>query len=534
MRAVLLVAVLVVLPSVARADDEIAHGVVVKVEHEEIYVNLGTERGLADGAALRIKRTIKLRHPVTHAAIEDWIPIGSATVTQAGSVLSRAVVGKLAQEVHVGDLAEVLIERPDGRPDGRPDAAHGPKEPPSKPKPVEAVPRDPVVAEVMDLFVAQTGQPIEARIAGWERYLSTHTSSPFAESIRHELDALHALDDQLEPPSATRNTETITTAKHAAPASAAMGSQIPLVFVLDHPERVASAYLHYRPRDARVYRRLLLVREHDLYLRGAVPAEVVRPPGVDYFVEVSSITGSSGPAVGSPSEPIRVDVDAPSVLDRFGPEPGRSSVKLSADYLDFATFDQRGGDRTDQVTTANVDFTYRLDSLIESIGVGYGVFLGAGGYANRAWSDADPLRRSGFHYGYTDLEAGGVVNRIHLSFGAKGIAGVGRDGFGLGVEGRVRIGDRDATNLVLAASTVAQVGYLSEIRFGTRPARDFLVGLSVGATNQPTQGDVAVKLGTELEWIGFSNVSLILRGSWQGRTTEHGGIGGGGGLGVYW
>jgi len=53
------------------------------------------------------------------------------------------------------------------------------------------------------------------------------------------------------------------------------------------------------------------------------------------------------------------------------------------------------------------------------------------------------------------------MNDVHLSFGAKGIAGVGRDGFGFGVEGRVRIGDRDATNLILAASTVAQVGYLS-------------------------------------------------------------------------
>jgi len=34
--------------------------------------------------------------------------------------------------------------------------------------------------------------------------------------------------------------------------------------------------------------------------------------------------------------------------------------------------------------------------------------------------------------------------------------------------------------------------------------------------------------------IAIKNVSLILRGSWQGRTTTHGGIGGGGGLGFYW
>ena len=42
------------------------------------------------------------------------------------------------------------------------------------------------------------------------------------------------------------------------------------------------------------------------------------------------------------------------------------------------------------------------------------------------------------------------------------------------------------------------------------------------------------RLATELEWIGFSNVSVILRGSWQGRDIDHGGLGGGAGLGVYW
>jgi hypothetical protein len=75
---------------------------------------------------------------------------------------------------------------------------------------------------------------------------------------------------------------------------------------------------------------------------------------------------------------------------------------------------------------------------------------------------------------------------------------------------------------------------LTDIRFGARPLDGLLLGISVGATDQPNRGDVGVKLGTELEVIAIKNVSLILRGSWQGRTTTHGGIGGGGGLGFYW
>ena len=36
------------------------------------------------------------------------------------------------------------------------------------------------------------------------------------------------------------------------------GAAIPVVFVMDQPERVASAYLHYRIRGERTYRSVLL------------------------------------------------------------------------------------------------------------------------------------------------------------------------------------------------------------------------------------------------------------------------------------
>src|SRR5262249_61362483 len=66
-------------PAPALRGDEILHGNVVKVEDKEIYVDLGAQRGVADGSPLRIKRAIKLRHPITRTTVEDWIPIGSAT-----------------------------------------------------------------------------------------------------------------------------------------------------------------------------------------------------------------------------------------------------------------------------------------------------------------------------------------------------------------------------------------------------------------------------------------------------------------------
>jgi len=513
-------------PGTARADDEIVKGSVVKVEHQEIYVSLGTKQGVTDGAAIRLKRTIKLRHPVTRAAIEDWVPVGSATVTQAGAGLSRAVIGELIDTVEVGDTVEALIDRPD-----RPLPVTPP--PREEPRPV-GPPVDREAVEILGIFASQTGATLDARIAGWERYLSTHNESGYTEGIRRDLDTLRGLRDQQRPAAAGASNEDVGTVRHSPRSSAHAGAPLQLVFVLDNPERIASAFLHYRPRDARTYRRLLLVREHDIYLRGIIPGEAITTPGFDYFVEVSTPAGRSGLAIGSPTTPIRIDVASPPLIDEFGAAAGKSSVKMAFDYLDFATFDNRTGDHTDRMITGNVDFTYRLAGVVQSVGVGYGVYSGAGGFADQTWSPDNPFPRSGFQFGYADLELGGPVERVPLSFGGKLIAGVGKEGFGMGVEARFRIGGRDATNLLIAARTIEQVGALTDIRFGARPARDLLIGVSVGATNQPNQGDIGVKLGTELEWIGFRNVSVILRGSWQGRSVAHGGLGAGGGLGVYW
>lgn len=512
--------------SSAYADDEIVRGTVVKIEAQEIYVNIGASRGVESSALLRLKRPVSLKHPVTRATVQDWIPIGSATVTQAGAVMSRAVVGDLVSSVKVGDIVEVLVDRPD---------APAPAQP-QLPKPDEPAPApiDPQTAEVLGVFASQSGQSLDARIATWERYLSMRGNSPYAAAIRRDLDQLHALKEELRPRPANQASEVTIGVAHNAARKANAGEQVPLVFVLAEPERVASAYLHYRARGARTYRSVLLVREHDIYLRGALPAEYVKTPGVDYFLEVSTPDGRTGLPIGTPREPIAVDVAEPTILDRFASSPGRSFVKIAADYMSFSSLDTRDNAPLDRMFTANVDFVYRLDSHVESLGVGYGVYAGRGGSSMPlpAGMTAD---EAAFHYGYADMEVGGRTEGVHISGGAQVIAGVGRDGFGMGFEGRVRIGDRDGTNLAVIGRTIDQVGFLSDIRFGARPAKSVLLGVSVGATDQPTNsGEVAVKLGTELEVIAIQNVSILLRGSWQGRSTAHGGLGGGGGLGFFW
>ncbi len=512
--------------SPALADDEIVRGSVVKVEAAEIYVNLGRDRAVVDGAPLRIKRTIRLQHPVTRAQLEDWIPIGSAVVTQAGGQLSRALVGTLIDDIKIGDVVEVFVDRPDA-----------PAAPVPRPEQPGAPQIDVATAAVLTAFAQQTGQGIPARIATWESFLSRYPDSPYAAAIRKDIETLGVLREQMRPRARADANQIAVALGHAGPPVVPAGTAIPMVFLLDRPDAIASAYLHYRVASERTYRKVLLTREHEIYLRGAVPATVTMPPGVDYFIEVSTPDGASGIALGTPSDPLHVDVRAPSpISDRFGPAPGRSSVRITGEYLDFATFDPRAGTRTDTLVDANVDFTYRIDRIVQSIGVGYGVLAGQGGFADREFSAGDPAPKSAFQFGYADLELAlsRDPKRVRVSAGGKLIAGVGRDGFGLGIEGRVRIGSRDASNLQFIARTLEQIGFVTDIKFGARPASDLAFAVSVGATDQPNNGDIGVKLGTEVEYFASPNISLVLRGSWQGRTTQHGGIGGGAGVGFTW
>jgi hypothetical protein len=519
-RAALLGIVLVATSALA---DDIIKGAIVKVEHEEIYVNIGAKQGLADGAALRIKRTVNLKHPVSRAPIVDWIPIGSATVTESGSGLSRAVIGPLIDRVKIGDLVEALVT----------DATTAPVETP-KPRPridePPAVPVDPQVAAVLAVFAQQSGLSLDARIAAWEKYLSTAKASPFAAAIQQDVEQLQALRDQMKSndPAAAEVFEQLD---HDAPGAAVAGEDIPLVFVLDAPERVASAYLHYRTRGSRTFTRTLLVRENEIYLRGAIPAAAVRAPGVDYFVEVSTPNGAAGLAFRTPGDPLAVTVKPPPITDRFAERRGRTTLTLSMEYLDFRTFDRREGDRTDRMYDARLDVGYRLESMIRRVGVGYGSIGGQGGFRNIPFDPAgSPLPESGYHYGYADVEVG--VPRYIV--GGKLIAGVGKDGLGMGVEGRGRIGAWDGTNLTLTGRKIPEVGYDTHVRLGTRPADDLLLGLSVGATDMPNEGHLAAKLVTEFQWIGNEHVTVLVRGSWQGRSSIHGGIGGGAALGVTW
>src|SRR5690349_14354705 len=204
MRACLIA--IVALAGSARADS-IMRGTVVAVDHQEIYVNLGRGKGVDDGVQLRLKRPISLRHPTTRAKVDDWIPLGAATITSAGDQMSRAVLGELVAAVAVGDVAEVYVE-----------SAEEPAPPPEPAPPApDAPPVDPATRDVLAVFAAQSGAPLDARIAAWEHFQSAHPDGPFATAIEADLGQLRALRETIAPAKAGVRDDLYTGIGHQAP-----------------------------------------------------------------------------------------------------------------------------------------------------------------------------------------------------------------------------------------------------------------------------------------------------------------------------
>jgi hypothetical protein len=516
-----LVLVLLVFSATNARADEIAGGLITRVIEREIYVNLGSGRGLVAGSPLRIKRPVALKHPVTRVAVNDWVPLGSARVTAVGKQLSMAVLDDdLAAQVRVGDRVEVYVE-------GAEAAA-----PATQPAPADLPAVDPATEEILGLWASMAGQSLDARIGIWERHLASRPDSPHAAAIREDIAELRRLRDLMRSPEDTLETESIGGVEHNAPSRAAPGQETALAFLIENAGGLSSAWLHYRRRGEASYKRALLRREGDLYLRGAIPAEVVAAPGVEYFVEVATTGGEVGTAVGRPERPITVEVDRPSIANAFAGGPRRSSITMRGSYLDFATFDDRSGDRTDRFFMTEADFAYRVTGWLHAVRAGFGAVQGEGGFADQVYDEANPPPKVGFNYGYAEVEI--HAPKSPLGVALRGVGGVGQEGFGIGVEGRLRVGDPFGTHVTLGASRIDELGFLSDLRLQVDALRRAPIGFTVAVTDQPNEGDLGMLFATDLGWRALDWLVPTLRLSYQARTVVHSGVGAGLGLVFGW
>ena len=553
------IALAALLAAPARADGP-PRGVVLSIDGDNIYVDLGSEDGVAEGSELRLHHVIEARHPATGKKVRDQFLLGTLRVSLIGRGLAVASAPPaLRPRVAVGDRVE-LASPPVAHVDPwREPSAGQPIDPyaPSDTRARAAAAGRAVAADraVAAAWRSSLGVAPAERIRVWQRFLSENPRSPHARAAATEITALErrlaeeraAAGQSGEDRAARMAVDRLRALSPSfatggplafqSPRRAYQGSPVAFSFLLVRPGAVGEAWLYHRPAGAGTYRRIRLARDGDGYLRAVLPGDRVAPPGVEYFVEVLGRgQPAPSPAFGSESAPLRVAVDRSAEPVRADIED-RSRVSLFVDLVDFDGL----ASEWDQYLHGEVDFMYRFFRPIYSLRLGFGTMSGTGGPKDVI--DADPggdcmsggermCRKVGFNFGYAELELrlGDLVAVMaRPQFGSayndtSPSTDEDREFFqAFGVRGRVRIGHELGSNLLLGASTTRRLGKVFEGAFTWDVIPRWPIVLSVQVTDQPVVEDYGVRLISDIGWRGVSWLYPSLRLAYQARDIDHAG-----------
>lgn len=588
----------------ASADEQ---GTVLKIDGSDIYIDLGTKNGVGGGATLTLMHVIVAKNPVTNKTLRDRFPLGQLRVVKAGEGLCIAHASQeLLARVKVGDevvlasapgtFDDPWVSKIDERARARAARLEAKKkaEMPADPKEREARIRAEHAAAVaraqQAIDAAEVAQRVwrttlgkapQDRIAIWQAYLDADPSSRYAESVRGEIASLQAQiaaeeaaaqqanepDNQREDERTTRlallNRAMDIAAPLAvdAPRQVYEGEGVALAFTVLMPSAVARAWLYYRRRGEATFQRTNLTFDGDVYMRGRIPGEVARPPGIEFFVESAGgdQDGPPTPVIGSQERPRLIRVQK-KVEDAPSDKIDRSRVTLFTDYVDF---DSGFGDGFDQYIHTEVDFMYRFLKPIYSVRVGFGTLGGVGGPKDiiDAAVNNDCLdelgeyrcRRVDFTYSYVEFEYRlrkrplAIMLRPQFGSGSRDFLpnDTNRDCFAgdfeeceifqsLGLRLRLRIGEERKTNLTIGLGLTQFVGTVFEAAFTWDVIPQFPIKISAHVTDQPVPEDFGVRLIGDIGWRKYRWFYPSLRISAQARDVDHAGLSGGAAINFDW
>jgi hypothetical protein len=557
-----------------------AEPVVLAIDGKDIYVDIGAKDGVGAGAKLELLHEIVATDPSTGKPLHDRFALGTLEVARSGDGVSVARAdGELAKRVLVGDHVRLIsAKRTFVDPWAEQVAASKAVVAPAPPGP-NGVAID-HAALARDAWQATLGLPPEQRIAKWDELIASDPQTPYRRAIEVEI---ASLDRQIDERDAALAKARLTTGDRG-PEIAELAAQlareddviggalavstiargvpnrpIELAFLVRRPAQVGRAYLYVRTHGEPGFHRTELVRDGDAYLRGKISAEAMRDAGVDWYVEVSAPNDDehSRPAIGSQLLPQSLGVEA--VVAEPPPAVGRSHVDVHVDYVDFDGGLSKG---YDQYYQAEADFMYRFLEPIYSVRLGFGTLSGIGGPKDVI--DKDPMqscldsngvyqcKRVTFSYVYSEYEyriRPNVAVLVRPQIGVLSTDSMPGDNAtrcqsrdvagcqfltGLGGRLRLRLGEEQATNLVLGASFTRGVGTLLEAAYHWLPAAVVPVQITVQVTDQPVIEDFGVRLIGDVGYKRLGWFYPSLRVSYQARSLDHTGVSGGMAMNFDW
>ena len=574
-----LVAALIVAGPVA------AEPVVLAVDGDKVYVDLGGAEGVGAGATLELQREIVARDPASGATLRDRFAFGALTVIRAGDRVCEATPDEASRgRVRAGDIVAVAsaVER---YVDPWAERVAASRQPAPLPGVAPGAPaRDraaaeravAAAAEVEAVWRSTLGQTPATRIAAWKAYADGHRDGPYQAAIRAEIASLTTQAEALDRAARAATTAGPVLDRRQALAAALAelrgdvrpdailwsavprrvrpGEPIAFAFAVPTTLPAGAAWLYVRSADSAGFRRVPLTADGDAYLRATVPAEQVASGQLAWFVEI----GDHPVGQGTRDAPGLITVDAE--VAEPAPALARTSIETVLDYVDF---DGGLGSGFDQYRQADLAFTYRFLTPVHAIRLGFGSLSGKGGPKDVIDDDPTGMCRDGagafrcrqvdFSYVYTEVELRPRRNLAVMIRPQAGLlttdtspTGSGarcRDSTslddcefftGVGLRARVRFGDERGANLELGAAVTARVGTLFEAAYHWAPNELVPVKLAVQVTDMPVPEDYGVRLVADVGWRGRRWVYPSLRLSYQARDIDHAGLSGGLGLNFDW
>jgi len=552
------------------AREAAADPVVLAVDKNVIYVEVGARDGVGAGTELELLHEVTVKDPRTGQVLRDRFALGTLTVIKSGDRISIARTdAALARRVLAGDHVRIASAIRTFRDPWAEQVATSKGV--SLPVVAPPTPNRPAVDHaglVRTAWQETLGKPLDQRVSRWIELLRADPASPYRAAVQAEIASLQSQIKQRDEALArARSSRPDDLAPRIARLAAAVGDDsrplavakidravpdraIELGFLVKSPGSFTAAWLYVRSPGSPGFRRIPLAADGDSYLRGTIDAALVHAPKLDWYVDLVSLEGEAEPVLGSRTLPNAIKVDA-----NVSEPPiamGRSHIDAHVDYVDF---DGKLGKGFDQYYQAEADFTYRFLHPVHAVRIGFGTLSGVGGPKDVI--DLDPgncmdgsgefrCRKVTFSYVYTEFEfrlRDNVALMVRPQVGrlttdsspgtAVGRCTNGSDiagcefltGFGL--RGRLRLGEETATNLVLGAGFTDGVGTLLEAAYHWLPAPVLPVQLTVQVTDMPVPEDFGVRLIADVGYRSLSWFYPSLRVSYQARDIDHAGVSGG-------
>jgi hypothetical protein len=511
--------------------EESDEGAVVAVESDDLVVDLGAARGAEDGDFVEIWRPLRVRHPVTGRVLTDRFLIGKLRLVQVRATLSLAVPdGALSRPAQPGDI----IVLPRLAPSPKSSSTLTPIVPPTAPEaPAPPTPEQVEDNELSAMFDGLRGALVPQRIRAYESFASSHPKgrrSAFLLEEARELRTLLTLSERRDVPES----------KAAPPILAGMQ---PLGKVVAHePLRlamaiqggpIAGAVLHVRAKGSETYESIPMSPSGPVvpgatanaaeYWAATIPPESIAPPDVRYFVEAVDTRGTVA-VIGS--------ADAPQIAEVQDVLPRQPSKVLgqAAIWSDYASFNARAANDYIFQTEGYMGARFG-DTGLRALRTGFGVYRGEGGTVYDLDTLHLPPTSVGLTYGYLEVELG--LARI-VSIGLRGTVGLDNSGVNGGGFAFVRLGSDLGTNIWFGAEALGGIGVRGITQFEWNAFPKWPIVLRTEVTNEPAGGDIGVRAVAQVGYRILPHLVLSVRGSYEGRTIDHSGPGGGAAVAYAW